>query len=254
MRGPPARRMPKLSLIEAEATRLLRRVPDAGRRTLQQALTELCETHWRELRGAEPATPLAHALWAAAPPCADLLADLVAANDGRLPAVPPAQAFAGLVLAEIARGNAEGVRLAHAPMMLFDTPAAGARHVESVAAALRGGPGPLSLHPHAGKPPLWKALAAAVAHTGRCDVAAAMAAIGVLCTRPAAGAAPDAARDALRSSVEAAGVAFLGIDDGHVRYAVHGRAHAPASTRQLAETLEDIRPAWLARGAGAPGP
>ena len=240
--------MPKLSLIEAEAQRLLRRVPEPARRALQQTLTGLCEAHWRELRGAEPATPLARALWAAAPPCADLLADLVAANDDRLPALQPAQAFACVALAEIERGNAEGVRLAHVPMMLFDTPAAGARYVERVAAALRGGPGPLPLHPHAGRPALSKALATVVAHTGRCDVAAAMAAIGVLCS-PAAGETPDSARDTLRSSVEATGVRLLGIDNDHVQHAVHGHAHAPASARQIAETLDDIRPAWLARRA-----
>lgn len=241
--------MPKLSLIESEARRLLRRVPEAGRRALQQALIELCEAHWPEMRGPEPATPLAHALWSVAPPCADLLADLVAANDGRLQALlgeKPAQAFALLALAEIERGNPEGIRLAHAPMMLFDTPAAGARYAEGVARALRNGASALHEHPHAGKPPLWKALAAIVAQGGRCDLAAVLGAIGVLLARPAAEEPADAALDALRSKLDAIGVRFIAIDDGHVRYAVHGETHPPVNARQLGETLGEIRQAWLA--------
>jgi hypothetical protein len=241
--------MPKLSLIESEATRLLRRVPEASRHALQQELLELCEAHWPELRGPEPATRLAHALWSVAPPCADLLADLVAANDARLQGLlgtQPAHAFALLALAEIERGNVEGVRLAHAPMMLFDTPAAGARYAEAVAAALRGGGADLHAHPHASRPPLWKALAAMVAGSGRCDLAAAMGVIGVLLARPAADAPPDAALDALRGQLDAIGVHFLGIDDGHVSLAVHGESQPPVTTRQLAEMLGEIRQAWLA--------
>lgn len=241
--------MPKLSLIESEASRLLRRVPESSRRALQQTLIDLCEAHWPQMRGPEPPTALAHALWTVAPPCADLLADLVAANDGRLRELPgngPAQAFALLALAEIERGNAEGVRLAHDPMMLFDTPAAGRRYAEGVAAALRGGATALHAHPHASKPPLWKALAAMVAQSGRCDLAAALAVIGVLLARPAAGEPADAALAALRDTLDARGVVFLGIEDDHVRYAVHGEAHPPVSTRQLAEMLGDIRPRWLA--------
>jgi hypothetical protein len=241
--------MPKLSLIESEARRLLRRVPEADRRALQQALIDLCEAHWPEMRGPEPATPFAHALWSVAPPCADLLADLVAATDGRLQALlgeKPAQAFALLALAEIERGNLEGIRLAHAPMMLFDTPAAGARYAEGVAAALRGGATALHEHPHAGRPPLWKALAAMVAQGGRCDLAALLCVIGVLLARPAAEEPADAALEALRGKLGATAVRFLPIDDGHVRYAVHGEAHPPVSARQLGEMLGEIRQAWLA--------
>lgn len=241
--------MPKLSLIESEAARLVRRVPETSRRALQQALIDLCEAHWLELRGPEPATPLAHALWSVAPPCADLLADLVAAGDGRLPGLlgtKAAQGFALLVLAEIARGNAEGIRLAHEPMMLFDTPAAGARYVEGIAAALRGGSPPLHEHPHAGKPPLWKALACMAAQTGRCDLAAVMRVIGVLLARPAADEAVEAGLDALRSKLDETGVHFLGIDDDHVRFAVHGQERPPANARQLGEMLGEIRQAWRA--------
>lgn len=189
--------MPKLSLIESEAARLVGRMPETERRALQQALIDLCEAHWLEIRGPEPATSLAHALWSATPPLADLLADLHAAGDGQLDGVlrgrKVAQGFALLVMAEIERGDAEGVRLAHEPMMLFDSSAAGTRYAKAVAAALRGKGAALHLHPHASKPALWKALACIVAHTGRCDLDLVIRVIGVLVARPAAGQAADEA-------------------------------------------------------------
>jgi hypothetical protein len=238
--------MPKLSLIESEAARLVGRLPEARRRSLQQALLDLCDAHWLDIRGPEPATPLAHALWSVAPPRADLLADLYAASDGRMQALgpKPAQGFALLVLAEIERGNAEGIRLAHDPMMLFDSPAAGARYAEGVAAALRGGGAALHGHPHDAKPALWKALACIAAHTGRCDLAAVMGVVGVLASRPAAGQPVDAELEALRRTLAETGVQFLGIDDSHVHFTLHGHAHPPASARQIAEMLGEIRQAW----------
>jgi len=51
--------MPKLSLIESEAARLVGHMPEAKRRARQQALIDLCEAHWLDIldiRGAEPAT------------------------------------------------------------------------------------------------------------------------------------------------------------------------------------------------------
>lgn len=60
--------MTNLASIEAEASQLVGRLPEPQRRTLQRALADVCETRWRELRGREPATPLARALWAIAPP------------------------------------------------------------------------------------------------------------------------------------------------------------------------------------------
>jgi len=238
--------MPKLSYIESEAERLVGRMPEASRRALQQALIELCDAHWPEIRGPEPATPLAHALWSVAPPRADLLADLVAAGDGRLLALlgrKAAQGFALLVLAEIERGNEEGIRCAHDPMMLFDSPAAGARYAEGVAAALRGGGAALHGHAHAGKPPLWKALASVAAQTGRSDLAAVVSVIGVLASRPAAEEAADAELEALRNRLDETGVHFLGIDNDHVRFNVHGHAHPPVHVRQLGEMLGEIRQA-----------
>ncbi|HUW27020.1 MAG TPA: hypothetical protein VMV97_00285 [Sulfuriferula sp.] len=241
--------MPKLSLIESEAARFVGHLPEAERRTLQQALIDLCEARWLEIRGPEPATSLAHALWSATPPLADLLADLHAAGDGRLDEVlrgrKVAQGFALLVMAEIERGNAEGVRLAHEPMMLSDSPAAGTRYAEDVAAALRGEGEALHLHPHASKPALWKALACIVAHTGRCDLDLVIRVIGLLVARPAADQAADEALEQLRNKLGETGVHFLGIDDDHIQLEVHGHEHQPVSAKQLGEMLGEIRHAWL---------
>lgn len=239
--------MPKLALVESEAMRRLGRMPEARRRALQQALVELCDARWAEIRGPEPAAPLAHALWSAAPPHADLLADLTAAGDARLVGLlgrHTAQGFALLALAEVERGDAEGIRLAHAPMMLFDTPAAGARYAEAVAASLRGAAP--TLHRHAGKPPLWQALACLATRCGRTDLAAVRAAVGVLASSPGPGSAADPQLEALRRSLDEAGVRFLGVDDDRVSLAIHGHAHAAVRMRQLVEALGEIRQAWLA--------
>ena len=236
--------MPKLSLIESEAARLVGRLPEARRRELQQALIDLCEAHWPEIRGPEPAAPLAHVLWSTTPPCADLLADLFAAGDGRLDGLPHGrkapQAFALLVLAEIERGNAEGIRLAHEPMMLFESPAAGMRYAEGVAAALRGG-GALHVRPHDSRPALWKALACIAAQTGRCDLSAVTGVIGLLASLPAGTQAADEALERLRVKLGETGVHFQGIDDDHIRFEVRGHAHPPVNTKQLAEMLAEIR-------------
>lgn len=241
--------MPKLSLIESEAARFVGHMPEAERRALQQALIDLCEAHWLEIRGPEPATPLAHALWSVTPPLADLLTDLHAAGDERLNGVlqgrKVAQGFALLVEAEIERGNAEGVRLAHEPMMLLDSPAAGARYAEEVAAALHGKGKALHLHPHASKPALWKALACIVAHTGRCDLDLVIRVIGLLVARPAANQAADEMLEQLHNKLGEIGVRFLGIDDDHVQLEVHGHEHQPVSTKQLGEMLGEIRHVWL---------
>lgn len=231
--------MPKLSLIESEAARLLGRMPEAKRRALQQALVDACEAHWLEIRGPEPGGSLAHALWSLTPPLADLLADMHAEGAVPLQGRKAAQDFALLALAEIERGNAEGVRLAHAPMMLFQSPTAGMRYAERVAAALRGeGGAPQVL---AARPALWKALAGIAAHTGRCDLGMMMRVIGLL----ADGQAADAGLEQLRSKLGESGVRFLGMDDAHIRFEVHGREHRPVSAKQLGDLLGEIRQARL---------
>ena len=240
--------MPKLSLIESEARQLVGSVSEGRRLVLQQALLDICDAHWLEMRGPEPATSLAHVLWSTMPSRADLLADLYASGDGRLDALVPtgkaAQAFALLALAEIERGDAEAARLVHEPMMLFDSPVAGARYAERIAAALRGKGRAVAVHPHATKPALWKALASMVALIGRCDLDALVCVIGLLVSQPAADQPADEALEQLRSKVDESGVCFLGIDDSHIRFKVHGHAHKPVSFKQLGEMLGEMRQAW----------
>jgi hypothetical protein len=233
--------MTNLSSMAAEAMQLVGRLPEPERRSLQQALADLCEGHWRELRGREPVTPLARALWAITPPLADLCADLYASRDARLDELlqgrKPAQAFALLVLAAIEHGDAEGAHAAYAPMMLFDSPEAGARYVADIAAQLRGGLPAPQLHRHASAPPLTKALSLLSAHTGRGDVSAMLAAIGLLLAPPS----PDAALEKLRAALAAIGVHFTALRDGRVEFELHGHAHKPATTRQLGEALAELR-------------
>jgi hypothetical protein len=147
-----------------------------------------------------------------------------------------------LVQVEIEHGNEEGIRLAHDPMMLFDSPAAGARYAEGVAAALRGERAALHGN-HESKPAPWKALARIAAHTGRYDLAGVMRVIGVLASRPAADAGIDAELEALRHILDATGVHFLRVDDDHVHSTLHGHAQPPVSTRQLGVMLGEIRQA-----------
>lgn len=238
--------MTNLSSMDAEAMQLVGRLPEPERRGLQQALADLCETRWRELRGKEPVAPLARALWAITPPLADLCADLYALRDPRLDEVlqgrKPAQAFALLVLAAIERGDAEGAHAAYEPMMLFESPAAGARYVEGIAAVLRGKLEAPHLHRHESTPPLMKALSLLGGHTGRCDVPGLVCVIGFLLAPHS----NDDAVERLREALTAIGVRFTAIDDGHIQFELHGRAHKPATVRQLGEALGEIRQAWLA--------
>jgi hypothetical protein len=238
--------MPKLSFIEAEARMRAGRLPGPRRETLQQDLIELCEAHWRELRGAEPATPLAHALWSVPPPLAELFVDLHASGDARLrdalDGLLPVRGLALLVLAEIERGDAEGVHIAHEAMMALDSPAAGRVYGERIAAALRGSL-PVPGRHRGAREPLWKALAAVVAHTGRHDTKALVAVIRLLVAPGNTGA--DEALARLHAALDGAGVRFCAIDDDMVRFELHGRAHKPVSLKRLSDLLAEIRQARL---------
>lgn len=240
--------MTKLSFIEAEARRLTHRLPEPKRRALAGTLIALCEAHWREIRGPEPATTLAHALWAVPPPHADLLVDLLAAGDARLAelldGLRPAGVLAVLALAEIERGDAEGVHLAYEAMMAFDTPAAGRIYAERVAAALRGSLEGAALHRHCARKPLWKALAIIAEHTGRHDCKALAEVIRLLAAPP--GAVPDEALERLRAALREAGVRFLGIDEHAARFELHGREHQPVTHKRLRDTLAEVRQARFA--------
>ena len=240
--------MPKLYLIEAEARRLGGRFSESKRRALQEALIELCEAHWCDIRGPEPTTPLAHVLWSVPPPLAELFVDLHAAGDPRLvellDGLRPVRALALLVLTEIERGDAEGVRIAHEAMMTFDSPAAERLYAERVALALRGKLEMPPLHRHSSRAPIWKALAIIVAHTGRHDLRTIVEVIRLV-VATGADAYPDEALE-LREALRETGVRFLEIADGVVRFEQHGRAHKPVTVKRLGDMIAEIRQARLA--------
>jgi len=208
--------MPKLYLIEAEARRLAGKLPESKRRALQEALIELCEAHWRDIRGPEPTTHLARAL-------------------------------ALLVLTEIERGDAEGVHIAHEAMMTFESPAAARVYAERVALALRGRLEGPQLHRHSSRAPIWRALAIVAARTGRHDLRAFVEVIPLLVTTPAgADTRADETLERLREALRETGVRFLGIDDDAVRFEQHGREHKPVTRKRLGDMLAEIRQARLA--------
>ncbi len=238
--------MPSLTLIRTEAARLLRRIPTERRAALQTALVRLCEEHWQRLRGAQPQTPLAQALWSVTPPLADLFIDLYGAGESGLfellPELTLSQGLALLVLAEIERGNEAAVHITHEPMMAFESahphPAWRQRHSE----LLRGTLSPPLQHPHARHPAMWRALAAIAAHTGRLDLPAIHE---VILRLTAEGAPRDEQLEALRHEVQQQGICFLTIEDDHLEFEQHGHAHKPLRMRQLGEMLLEIRQQWL---------
>lgn len=240
--------MTKLSTIDAEARRLAGRAPEAEQRAFQAALIECCEKYWEGLRGPQPSQALAQTLWSVTPPFAELFVDMVRSGDARLAdllaGLKPARALAALALAEIERGNAEGVHIAYEAMMLFESPQAGQVYAGHVAAALRVAHPGARLRPPAAREPLWKALAEIATHTARHDLAAVSAVIRLLALPPSA--PPDAALEALRAAVQAAGVRFLGLNAAALRFEAHGHEHKPATRKHLAELLAEIRQLRLA--------
>lgn len=241
--------MPSISLIEIEAQRLIEPLQEDRRRVLQEALVELCEAHWQELRGPQPAASLAQALWSVTPQWSDLLIDLYAAGDMRLDDIVPgrnlAKGLALLVLVEIERGNEAGVHIAHEPMMAFETAPPPAMWLERITSLLRGTLQPPLLHRHNSHRPLWKALAVIVAHTRRLDLPAVLQVISLLTAPGDQSATPDEALETLRHEVFEAGIRFLDIDDDLVHLEQHNHAHKPVRTRQLGEMLLEIRQKWL---------
>jgi hypothetical protein len=242
----PEAMMTKLSLIAAEAQRLVKRMSEARRSELQDAIIELCETHWHELRGMQPPTPLAQVLWSVTPPLAELFVDLHAEGDGRLmdilAGLKPMHGLALLVLAEIERGDIEATRIAYESMMLFESTATATIHTDHIGAALRS-----TLHrPQIGRQfsraPLQRALAIITEQTGRHDSNAVATVIRLL-TDP--GERADAALDSLHAALQAVGVRFLGIEGNAILYELHGRKHKPVSRNRLRDMLIEIRQARL---------
>lgn len=237
--------MTSLSRIAFEADRLLGHMREAKRLSLQEALAGVCESRWHELRGREPTTPLAHALWSTTPPLADLFADLYTSGDARLDDVlqghRPSYGLALLVMNEISRGDAEGARLAYELMMVLESERAGSHYAAHMADFLHGRMEIQHLHKHAQRLPLWRALGLITVSTGRCDLKAVMEAIHLL----ADPAASDPALKDMRHALDELGIRFLGVDEERVAYEQHGHEHKPVTIHQLGDTLFGIRQALL---------
>lgn len=245
--------MPALSFVATQAESVVGRLPEARQSALTQALAGLCEIRWRELRGSEPDSMLAHALWSVTPPLADLFVDMYAAGDSRLDDVlqghKPVLGLALLVLEQIAHGDAEGARVAYEAMMVFESDAAASSYAKAIAAALRGQLMWPPAHRHTPQPPLWKALAFVAAHTGRCDLKAIIEVIRLLAAAPlSAGQPMDESLERLCNVLlYEQGLRFIGIDEREILFEQHGHAHKPATIKHAEDALIEIRQAWLAR-------
>lgn len=239
----------KLSLVEAEARRLVGRLPEDGLRSRGESLRQLCEARWPELRGPEPSSPLARALWHAQPTLAHLFVDLCAAGDPKLAAVlgrlTPAQGLAVLLLAEIERGDAEGARSAYEGMMLFQSPRARDVYSLRILAGLRGERGNArTWHRHSSRPPLWKAIAAITAETRRYDLKAAVEVLRFLAgiQAGATDAGEDEATKRLLEALRSLDVTFLRVEQDRIHYELRGTERKPISMRDLADILSDVEP------------
>lgn len=242
--------MTKLWIIEAEARRVLGSLPAPRIQALQASLIALCEAHWPEMRGPEPATRLVQALWQIPPHLADIFVHLYGASDPRLGQIldrlTPQQALALLALAEIERGDAEGARSAYAAMRLFESPAARAAHVRAILPT-SGGQVPEAWLMHAHRPALWRAVVGLAVQTGRWDTKAVLAGLRQVAqaqTSPAEQAdEPDMQRilDMLREL----GVTFLGVEGDCTVYTLRGKEREPVRLKQLADMLAE---GWQARG------
>jgi hypothetical protein len=234
--------MTKLSHIANEARRQVGRLAESKLHNLQDDLVKLCEAYWREIRGPEPAAPLAHALWSATPPLSDLYVDLHGASDMRLDEVlgrmTPSRGLAVLVLAEIERGDMEGLHIAYESMMIFESPAAAQAYTEQVASSLRGELKTGKLPRNVKREPLCKALAALIAHTGRHDLKAVTESVRLLVAEQSTS---DEALEDLRMALNDAGIHFCSIGDDKICFDLNGRAHKPVRLNRILDTLLEIR-------------
>ena len=218
--------MTKLSFLEAEARRVLRRIPPRRVARLQESLVVSCAARWAEMRGEQPAAPLARAVWEVCRPMAEIFIELYARADPRLDEVlhhiTPAQALALLALAEIARGNAEGARTAYDSMALFESPAARNAHTRRVVAELTAGGGDGAMHAnHRNLPRLQRAVATVAAQIGRYDSSAVFSAIRVIAQAQASPTqySTDPALQSVLQAMQRLGVTFLGVQGARLFYA-----------------------------------
>lgn len=243
--------MTSLSYIEAEAQRIVGRLPESRQREQQLALVELCESHWQLLRGPQPDTPIAEALWSTIPPLSDLFIDLYLQGDVRIDEIihgsDLSKGLALIVLAELGRGNEAGVHLAHEPMMATEMSMPPVSWLERIAGLLHGTLEP----PHAQAydkhhDAMWKAMAVIAARTRRLDLPAMLEIIHLLIGSIKTSAdASDVELNKLSDEVGDKGILFTGMDDEYVYFEQHTHGHKPVRTRRLGEILFEIRMVWL---------
>lgn len=240
--------MSRLSTIEAEARRVLGRIPASRIQALQGPLVALCEAHWTEMRGPEPTGRLARTLWEIPPHLADLFVHLYAVADARLPEVlgrlRPSQALALLVLAELERGDAEAARSACATMQSFESPAVRA-FVAQASLVPSADRAPVARLGHARRPALWRAVVGLAASTGRRD-ARALVEVLQLAAQAQSGAAAAAGTDDLKPVLEVLDelrVTLLGIGEGRLHYALRGIEQEPVPLGRLVRILSEERQA-----------
>lgn len=242
--------MPSLALIAQEAERLIRPLEETELQEMRDALIELCENHWKGLRGVQPNSPLERVLWSIFPPLSDLLLDLYALGDNRLYEVMPggnlAKGLALIVLAEIDRGNEAGVHIAHEPMMAYEAALPHSQWLARIISLLRGTRDAPVFHLHSHRDSMWKALAVITVHTRRVDLPAVLAVISLLSETPLPQSnSNDMTLNKLNESVFEVGVRFTGVDADNVFFELHGHSHKPVRTRQIGELLFEIRSLWL---------
>ncbi|HUX90098.1 MAG TPA: hypothetical protein VMV48_05355 [Gallionellaceae bacterium] len=236
--------MTKLLIIDAEARRVLGRLPLPRMQALQTSLNALCAAGWPKLRGPEPTTRLAKALWHIPPHCDDIFERLYAIADPALlqllEHLTPAQSLALQVLTEIERGDAEGARSAFAAMRLFETPAAAAAHAHALLSASAGHAPEAALR-HAHRPALWRAVVGLAVQTGRWDTKAVLESIRLVAQTQASPAGltdePDMQR--ILEMLRQLGVTFLGVEGDRLSYTVRGEEREPVRCKQLAEMLAE---------------
>lgn len=152
---------------------------------------------------------------------------------------------AALVLAEIERGDAEGVRLAYEAMMLFETPRAREIHTRHISSRLRG----VRLehgkwHKHAHRDPLFRALAMIAEQTGRWDLQSLTVAVDYLAAiqaRPEARGGGDEELARILDFLQDMDLVFQGFEEGRIHYTLRGVSKKPVTGKHLEEMLAQLR-------------
>ena len=238
--------MTKLSFIDEEARRVLHMQPGPRAERLQAAVVALCEAHWPKMRGPQPSTRLGQALWGVRPHLADCFIHLYGVADPDLAellgGLAPMRGLAALVLAEIARGDAEGAHAAYEAMRLFESPGARTDLVQA-ALAPAGGHEPAVALRHAHRPALWRAVVGMATLVGRQDTAGVVQALKLVAQTQAAQApaADEPDMHAILALLRELGVSFVGVDETGRIHAMHGDRRERLGEREVAEMLAEGR-------------